>query len=131
MGYSTCRKEGSQLHHSTSRMPPTLPFSHCVLILLSFILFLFLLSPELFHGVLHPFGHEIYILVVLVLVWLHGGQGRLELAVLWLVGERVLELPEAAEETCTPRPHLSLLLTQSKLHREPVHLTAATMVGNK
>lgn len=80
--------------------------------------------PEFVLGVLETFGHEIYGLVLLVLVRLHGRQGRFERPEFGFAGHGVQEFAVSGQQPGAVRLHLAVFLTQTEFDREPVHLYA-------
>lgn len=80
-------------------------------------------APELLLGVLEALGHEVDGLVLLVLVRLQGGGGRIEGAQLGLVADGVQKLPVGGQQTGTVRLDFTILFAQSELDSEPVDLS--------
>ena len=79
-------------------------------------------APELVHGVLEALCDVVDLLVGLVVVRLHGCRGRVELAQLGLVGERVEQLAVGGEQAGAVGAHLAVLPAEAELDGEPVEL---------
>ena len=79
-------------------------------------------APELVHGVLEALRDVVDLLVGLVVVRLHGGRGRVELAQLGLVGERVEQLAVGGEQAGPVGADFAVLPAEAELDGEPVEL---------
>jgi hypothetical protein len=78
--------------------------------------------PELLLGIFEALGDVVDGLVLLVLVGLDGCEGGLEGPVLGLVADGVQQLSVGGEQTGAVSLDLIVLLAETKLNSEPVHL---------